>query len=71
MDFKQRKYGYPSTEVRLGPDGHTLYFSSSYVVPVHMPKDAGSASQSLEDMKSWNNGNLNIWTVDLGPYEDP
>lgn len=55
-------------EVRLGPDGHTLYFSSGYVVPVHQPKDAAASAQGLKDMQSWNDGNNNIWQVDLSPY---
>lgn len=55
-------------EARLGPDAHTLYFTSSYEVPVTYPKDAASATQSLTDMGSWNNGSNNIWKVDLGPW---
>lgn len=55
-------------EARLGPDSHTLYFTSGYEVPVTYPKDATSAAQSLKDMDSWNDGSNNIWQVDLGPY---
>lgn len=55
-------------EARLGPDSHTLYFTSGYEVPVTYPKDAASAAQSLKDMGSWNNGSNNIWQVDLTPY---
>ena len=61
-----------ATETRLGPDGHTLYFSSGYIVPTQLPKaDAAAARQSLEDMQDWNDGNLNIWQVDLTPYLPP
>lgn len=55
-------------EARLGPDAHTLYFTSSYEVPVTYPKDAASATRSLTDMGSWNNGSYNIWQVDIGPW---
>lgn len=57
-----------SYETRLGPDGHTLYFSNGYLVPTHTPKDAAAAAQGLKDMESWNNGNDNIWQVDLSPW---
>lgn len=53
------------TEVRLGPDGHTLYFSSGYVVPMQPPKDAVATRRGLEDMEGWNDGDLNIWQVDI------
>jgi Tol biopolymer transport system component len=52
-------------ESRLGPDGHTLYFSSNYVVPPTYPKSALSALQGLKKMQSWNNGASNIWRVDI------
>lgn len=55
-------------EARLGPDAHTLYFTSSYEVPVSYPKDGAVAGQSLKDMGVWNNGSNNIWQVDLGPW---
>lgn len=55
-------------EARLGPDGHTLYFTSAYESPVSYPKDAAAAAASLRDMETWNNGSYNIWQVDLAPY---
>lgn len=55
----------PSIEARLGPDGHTLYFSSSHLVPAAYPKDAASAARGLADMQVWNNGLANIWQADL------
>lgn len=54
-------------EARLSPDARTLYFTSSYEVPVTYPKDSASAARSLKDMGSWNNGSNNIWQVDLAP----
>jgi Tol biopolymer transport system component len=53
-----------STEARLGPDGHTLYFATTHLVPVTYPKTAAGAAQGLADM-GWNDGNANIWQVDL------
>lgn len=58
-------------ESHLGPDGHTLYFSSKYVVPVVYPKDAAMARRSLAQMAEWNNGSGNIWRIDIGPYLHP
>lgn len=55
-------------ESRLGADGHTLYFCSSYVVPAVYPHDAAGAVQALKDMQEWNDGLDNIWQVDLTPY---
>ena len=58
----------PSIEARLGPDGHTLYFTSSHVVPAAYPKDAAAAQQGLADMQTWNTGLGDIWQVDLTDY---
>ena len=55
-------------EARLGPDAHTLYFTSGYEVPVTYPKDPAAAAQSLKDMEIWDNGSNNIWQVELGPW---
>lgn len=57
-----------ATESRLGPDGHTLYFASSHILPVAYPKTPASAQQSLADMQGWNDGAMNIWQVDLTDY---
>ena len=58
-------------EARLSPDARTLYFASGYEVPVSYPKDAAAAVSSVKDMDSWNDGNYNIWQVDLTPYLPP
>lgn len=58
-------------EARLSPDAHTLYFASGYEAPVSYPKDAGAAAKNLKGIESWNNGNYNIWQVDLTPYLPP
>lgn len=58
----------PIDELRLGPDGHTLYLSSGHVVPPVYPKSAVSSAAGLRRMQSWNNGNDNIWTIDLTPW---
>lgn len=55
----------PSIEARLGPDGHSLYFTSSHVVPVAYPKGAAAARRSLADMQTWNSSLANIWRVDI------
>jgi WD40-like Beta Propeller Repeat len=55
----------PIIEAHLGPDAHTLYFASSYVVPAAEPKDGDAGRQGLKDMQSWNNGLSNVWQVDI------
>jgi len=56
------------TEAKLGPDGHSLYFASSYVLSPIYPKSRSSAREGLKSMQAWNNGLSNIWTIDLGPW---
>lgn len=55
-------------ELRLGPDGHTLYVTSNHVVPPEYPKTDRSSQVGLEQMQSWNDGQDNIWTFDLAPW---
>lgn len=55
-------------ELRLGPDGHTLYLSSNRVVPARYPKTTRSSIEGLQQMQGWNDGNYNIWSVDLAPW---
>lgn len=55
-------------ESRLGPDGHTLYFSSNHVVPPAFPKTAAARASGLRDMQRWNDGADNIWRIDLTPW---
>lgn len=52
-------------ELRLGPDGHTLYFTTGQVVAPTYPKSLESSERGLQQMLSWNNGKDNIWKVDL------
>jgi hypothetical protein len=55
------------TELRLGPDAHTLYLTSAHVVPPEYPKTVRSSLTGLREMQSWNDGEDNIWSVDLAP----
>jgi Tol biopolymer transport system component len=55
-------------EPRLAPDHHTLYFSSERLAPVSQPIAPGDANRVLRDMTTWNNGQYNIWRVDLAPW---
>jgi Tol biopolymer transport system component len=52
-------------EPRLSPDNQTLYFSSDRIVSVPKPIPAGKGMELLREMTSWNNGQYNIWMVDL------
>jgi len=56
--------------LRLGPDGHTLYFTSNHIVPPEYPKTLRSSTVGLKQMHSWNDGNDNIWWIDLAPWID-
>ena len=58
----------PIDELRLAPDGHTLYFGSGYVMPPVYPKTGKSAERDSRRMVEWNNGNENIWKADLSPW---
>jgi WD40-like Beta Propeller Repeat len=57
-------------EPRLGPDRHTLYFSSDRVSPTPQPIPPGDATKVLREM-TWNNGLYNIWSIDLSPWLEP
>jgi hypothetical protein len=52
-------------EPRLSPDNQILYFSSDRIVPVPKPIPYGKGMEVLREMTRWNNGQYNIWTVDL------
>ena len=54
-------------EARLGSDRHTLYFSSTRVVPT-APHDRAASERGLELMTKWNNGLANIWRVSLDQW---
>jgi Tol biopolymer transport system component len=53
-------------EARLSPDGKTLFFSSERVLPIAFPRTRTEAARDLA-RASWDNGNSNIWQVDLTP----
>ncbi|HEX5952858.1 MAG TPA: hypothetical protein VFY94_06765 [Rhodanobacteraceae bacterium] len=55
-------------ELRLAPDGHTLYFTTGQVVAPAYPKSLEDSERGLQQMQSWNNGRDNIWKVDLAPW---
>lgn len=55
-------------ELRLGPDGHTLYLTSNHVVPPEYPKTDRSSGTGLQQMQTWNDGQDNIWKVNLAPW---
>ena len=54
----------PSREIeaRLSPDSRTLFFGSNRVAPT----PAGSPV-ALDRLRTWNNGLMHIWRVDLDP----
>jgi WD40-like Beta Propeller Repeat len=54
-------------EPRLGPDHHTLYFSSERLSPTPQPIPTGQSPRILREI-NWNNGLYNIWMIDLAPW---
>jgi len=55
-------------ELRLGPNGHTLYFTTGRIVAPVYPKSLEVSEHGLQQMRAWNNGNDNIWKIDLAPW---
>jgi Tol biopolymer transport system component len=61
-------------EPRLGPDGHTLYFSSDVTTPITYPRNREALTAELARIQAWDNGQLNIWAADLSRWlrrQDP
>jgi hypothetical protein len=59
-------------EPHLGPDRHTLYFSSDRPFPVAYPRAPEQTQQDLKRMESqgWFGGYANIWYLRLDTYLD-
>ena len=55
-------------EARLSPDATTLYFASDRTVSVPFPATKRQTAIALKRMHDWDNGNYNIWRVDLQPW---
>ena len=55
-------------EARLSPDATTLYFASDRTVNVPFPATKRQTAVALKRMHDWDNGNYNIWRVDLTPW---
>ena len=54
----------------LGPDGRTLYFSSTRGESPAFPRTHAQAAADLVRLGDWDNGNENIWKVSLAPVLD-
>lgn len=52
----------------LGPDRHTLYFSSTRGVPVHYPRSETQGHHDMARMDAWDNGLENLWSISLAPW---
>ncbi len=55
-------------EARLSPDAKTLYFASDRTVGIAFPATKQQTAIALRRMHDWDNGNYNIWRVDLRPW---
>ncbi|MEP6619165.1 MAG: hypothetical protein ABJE47_07620 [bacterium] len=59
-----------TNEARLSPDHRTLYFSGTRTTPIRFPRTRAQAAADLARIESWDNGNLNIWSVPLATWLD-
>ena len=55
-------------EAQIGPDGKTLYFTSSRSQPIDRSRSRAEMLENVARMEAWDNGNNNIWTLPLEPY---
>ena len=54
----------------IGGDGHTLYYTSDRAVPLTYPQTREQAEQNLARIRSWDNGETNIWYLSLQAWID-
>jgi len=52
----------------VSADGKTLYFNSDRSIKVAYPRTPGQAQQDFQRLMSWDDGESNIWSLDLRPY---
>lgn len=52
-------------EPRLGRDRRTLYFTSDRAAAAHFPRTLEQAEDDEKRMDLWDNGNTNVWFIDL------
>lgn len=52
----------------VSADGKTLYFNSDRSIKVQYPRTPEQARQDLQRLMSWDDGESNIWSLDLRPY---
>ncbi len=57
-----------SNAASLGPDGHTLYFTSSRRKPITFPKTRETSKDVDKRLNSVENGNRNIWMADISQW---
>ena len=59
----------PSNEndAHLSADQRALYFSSDRTMSVQFPRTREQAKEDLERLRSWDNGNFNVWFMPLAP----
>lgn len=52
-------------EAQVSPDGMTLYFTSSRVLSMARLRTRAAASEALQRMNVWDNGNSNAWMLPM------
>ena len=52
----------------VSADGKTLYFNSDRSIKVVYPRSREQAQKDFDRLMSWDDGESNIWSLDLTPY---
>lgn len=68
MDLGDAVNRYEPWGSHLGPDGHTLYFTSNAAPRASYPRTPADARGELARARAWDNGVNHIWYVDLTPW---
>jgi Tol biopolymer transport system component len=55
-------------EQTLSPYGKTLYLSRESTLPTHFPRTRKQAEKDIAAVSVWNNGQYNIWSIDLAAW---
>ena len=63
-------WGADDGEAQVSPDGSTLYFTSTRIIPMPKVRTRQTAIEALRRMNSWDNSNSNVWSLPLSRYLD-
>ncbi len=55
-------------EPHLGPDRHTIYFSSDRGIHVEFPRTHAQAVADLQRLEAWDNNNANVGSLTIATW---